>query len=122
LRVATALSSGFQKLGQPVPLSNLVVEANKGKEQPAQENTRAMLLVERAAAGRLRGLLAQHGILLGTEPCTPLGVGVADFEGLGRRSGAALERCGAERSGGGCGAQQHVASGGHGIGFQGSMA
>jgi hypothetical protein len=37
LRVATALSSGFQKLGQPVPLSNLVVEANKGKEQPAQE-------------------------------------------------------------------------------------
>src|SRR3954469_22894316 len=32
----TALSSGFQKLGQPVPLSNLVSEENSGRSQPAQ--------------------------------------------------------------------------------------
>src|SRR6201981_2725074 len=31
-----ALSSGFQKLGQPVPLSNLVSEENSGRSQPAQ--------------------------------------------------------------------------------------
>ena len=32
----TALCSGAQKLGQPVPLSNLVVDENTGKAQPAQ--------------------------------------------------------------------------------------
>jgi len=31
-----ALSSGFQKLGQPVPLSYLVSEENSGRSQPAQ--------------------------------------------------------------------------------------
>src|SRR3954447_14305864 len=34
----TAFSSGCQKLGQPVPLSNLVSEENSGRSQPAQEN------------------------------------------------------------------------------------
>src|SRR5512134_2272324 len=34
--VPMAFSSGAQKLGQPVPLSNLVVEENRGKLQPAQ--------------------------------------------------------------------------------------
>src|SRR5215217_779256 len=34
-----ALSSGFQKLGQPVPLSYLVSEENSGRSQPAQAKT-----------------------------------------------------------------------------------
>src|SRR5262245_26447081 len=32
----TALSSGFQKLGQPVPLSNFVDEEKLSRPQPAQ--------------------------------------------------------------------------------------
>src|SRR5215510_2736627 len=34
--VPTALGSGCQKLGQPVPLSNLVVEEKRSSWQPAQ--------------------------------------------------------------------------------------
>src|SRR5512142_51436 len=41
LAVPTALASGSQKLGQPVPLSNLVVEENRSSWQPAQANTPA---------------------------------------------------------------------------------
>jgi hypothetical protein len=37
----TALSMGFQKLGQPVPLSNLVVDEKRSRAQPAQANTPA---------------------------------------------------------------------------------
>jgi hypothetical protein len=59
--------------------------------------------------------------LLGAEPGTPLGVGVADFEGLVAAVARRWKIPVAERSGGGCCAQQHVASGGHGIGFLGSM-
>ena len=33
---STASASGVQKLGQPVPLSNLVFEENSGRSQPAQ--------------------------------------------------------------------------------------
>ena len=36
--VPTALSSGAQKLGQPVPLSNLVVDEKSVEAQPAQAN------------------------------------------------------------------------------------
>src|SRR6476646_7940778 len=36
LFVSTALFSGAQKLGQPVPLSNLVVDENTSSAQPAQ--------------------------------------------------------------------------------------
>ena len=35
----TALSIAFQKLGHPVPLSNLVVDENKSSAQPAQPKT-----------------------------------------------------------------------------------
>jgi len=38
---STGLSSGAQKLGQPVPLSNLVLDENAGSSQPAQENVPA---------------------------------------------------------------------------------
>src|SRR5271165_5722070 len=34
--VLTALSKGAQKLGQPVPLSNLVADEKRSREQPAQ--------------------------------------------------------------------------------------
>ena len=34
--VPMALSSGAQKLGQPVPLSNFVLDENAGRSQPAQ--------------------------------------------------------------------------------------
>jgi hypothetical protein len=34
--VATAPGSGFQKLGQPVPLSNFVFDEKSGCRQPAQ--------------------------------------------------------------------------------------
>ncbi|MNJ78870.1 hypothetical protein D3C77_767330 [compost metagenome] len=34
----TALARGCQKLGQPVPLSNLVLEENRCCSQPAHEN------------------------------------------------------------------------------------
>jgi len=37
--VPTALSSGCQKLGQPVPLSNLVSDENRSRSQPAQWKT-----------------------------------------------------------------------------------
>ena len=36
--VPMALSSGCQKLGQPVPLSYLVSEENSGRSHPAQRN------------------------------------------------------------------------------------
>jgi hypothetical protein len=35
-RSTTAPSSGFQKLGYPVPLSNLGLELNNSSAQPAQ--------------------------------------------------------------------------------------
>jgi hypothetical protein len=38
LSVTTALSSGAQKLGQPVPLSNFVAEENRARSHPAQVN------------------------------------------------------------------------------------
>ena len=48
----TALSSGAQKLGQPVPLSNFVVEENRSRSQPAQANVPAPLLVQQRAGER----------------------------------------------------------------------
>jgi hypothetical protein len=36
VRVMTAFFSGAQKLGQPVPLSNFVVDGYSGSLQPAQ--------------------------------------------------------------------------------------
>ena len=39
--VTTALGRGCQKLGQPVPLSYLALELNRGKLQPAQANVPA---------------------------------------------------------------------------------
>ena len=41
MRVRTALGSGFQKLGQPVPLSYLVADENRGSAQPAHQKAPA---------------------------------------------------------------------------------
>ena len=41
-----------QKLGQPVPLSNLVAELNSGSAQPAQTKVPAAMLVEQRAGER----------------------------------------------------------------------
>src|SRR5579859_3808704 len=38
LLVPTAFSNGAQKLGQPVPLSNFVVDEKRGRSHPAQSN------------------------------------------------------------------------------------
>ena len=59
----TALSSGCQKLGQPVPLSNLVSDENSGRSQPAQAKVPAASRIERAGAGALGAMLAQHRVL-----------------------------------------------------------
>jgi len=39
VRVTTDFGIGRKKLGQPVPLSNLVAELNSGNPQPAQLKT-----------------------------------------------------------------------------------
>ena len=81
--VPTALSSGCQKLGQPVPLSNLVSEENSGRSQPAQcVDAGARSLVERAGEGALGAVLAQHVELLRRQQLLPLLVGLGDLEGL----------------------------------------
>jgi len=38
---STAPSSGAQKLGQPVPLSNFVSDENRSRRQPAQPKSHA---------------------------------------------------------------------------------
>ena len=85
--VPTALSSGAQKLGQPVWLSNLVVEENRARSQPGAGEGAAPLLVEqRAREGALGGLAPQHRILVGLQQLAPFRVGVRDLEGLGSAS------------------------------------
>ena len=63
--VSTALSRGAQKLGQPVPLSNLVVDEKASKLQPAQANTAFPLFMQKGAReGPLGPILAQDRILI----------------------------------------------------------
>ena len=59
--MTTARGSGFQKLGQPVPLSNFVAELNSGmRAAGADEGSLAMLLQQRAREWRLGRSLAKH--------------------------------------------------------------
>src|SRR5688572_20169899 len=62
----------------------------------AEEMAAAMLLVERAAAGALGALLAQHPELLGAQPAAPLLRRQIDLERLRRRLGPAAEQDRAE--------------------------
>ena len=82
--VSTAPGSGSLKLGQPVPLSNFLLETNSGWSQPAQMNVPARFsIVERAAARRLGAVLAHDPILLGRQQLAPFRVGVGDGIVLG---------------------------------------
>jgi hypothetical protein len=87
--VPTALSRGRQKLGHPVPLSNLVSEENSGRPHPAKANTPARFLaIQRAAVGPFGSMLPKHGILSRRQQLPPFGIGVHGFEcfaGLHRR-------------------------------------
>ena len=61
--VPTALSSGAQKLGQPVRLSNFVPTKTRQVAAGAGEGSRAMLVIERAGERPLGGRMPQHGKL-----------------------------------------------------------
>ena len=75
--VSTAPSTGVLKLGQPVPLSNLVLLSNSGCPQPAQTEYARPLLVEQRAAARPLGAVPAHDlVLLGGQDRPPFGVGV----------------------------------------------
>ena len=77
----TALSSGAQKLGQPVPLSNFVVEEKRSRSQPAQAKMPRPLLVQQRAGERpLGSALAQHRILVRRQQLAPFRVAVGDFK------------------------------------------
>ena len=66
--VSTAPSTGFQKLGQPVPLSNLVSDENSRWPQPPHRNVPARFsCIQGARAGALGSVLPQHVKLLGRE-------------------------------------------------------
>ena len=66
--VPTAPSIGSKKLGQPVPLSNFGPDLNSGCRTPTHVNVPAPLLVQqRARAGALGAVLAQHAVLLGRQ-------------------------------------------------------
>ena len=85
LVVPTALVSGAQKLGQPVPLSNLVVDENRSRSQPAQAKMPARCSFSSGLVnGRSVALLAQHRILVGRQQLAPFRVAVRDLERLSR--------------------------------------
>lgn len=129
--VPTAWSSGFQKLGQPVWLSNLVADENSARSQPAhangaRERAGPVLGVQRAAVRPLGAGFAQDRVLGGREPAMPFGVAERDLErgGLGRAGGRRGERAADQRAAaggrqrrergetGGAGEQQ-MSAGGH---------
>ena len=81
--VATFPSSGAQKLGQPVPLSNFVAVSNNGAPQPAQTNVPARFSafsgdVPARSVPCLRSTLELRRI----EPLAPFLLGVRDRECL----------------------------------------
>jgi len=119
--VATAWSSGFQKLGQPVWLSNLVSDENSARSQPAHANVpwRCSAFSGLLYGGSVPAL--QHRVLGGRQAAAPFGVAAGDFERGGGRRGerAADERTAASRrqrrergEAGGAGEQQ-MSAGGH---------
>ena len=76
--VSTEPATGSLKLGQPVPLSNFFFEVNSGCGKSAV----ALLVIQRATAGRFGAVLAHDFVLLGREQLAPLGVGVRHRIGL----------------------------------------
>ncbi len=109
-RSVTALSKAFQKLGQPVPLSNLVVDENEVEfATGATEHPGAVLVVERAAVGPLGARVAKDVVLLRVQKPMPLVVGVGDLEGLVRRGGRGARHRVADRAAAGQQADQRGA-------------
>ena len=77
--VFTASSSGAQKLGQPVPLSNFVDEENRSEAAAgASESPAPLLMQERTGERPLGAFLAQDSVLLGRQGRAPLGVAADD--------------------------------------------
>jgi hypothetical protein len=109
--VPTAFSSGFQKLGQPVPLSNFVADEKTSRSQPAQANApRRFFMIERAGERSFGRRLSQHGVLRRGEQPAPFGIGMRHLELLGRdevdsQQGSAEHRCDTTRA-----QQQHPSS------------
>ena len=97
-RSRPACGSGFQKLGQPVPLSNLVAELNSGSAQPAQTK---MPLRCSFSSGLVnaRSVPASRriAIALGSEHPAPFGGRAIDGEARARRSRRVAARTTASR-------------------------
>lgn len=72
-----------------------MVNANVGRGVAhASKGADALFLVSRLTDWSLRTFQLQNGLLLQSQSCTPLCVGVAHFECLGRRSGQELVELG----------------------------
>ena len=83
--LTASLPTGAQKLGQPVPESNLVSEENSGAPQHMQLNMPgALFVVERIGEGALGAVLPGDMILFGSELLAPLLVGLGDFRAADR--------------------------------------
>ena len=117
--VETAFGSGAQKLGQPVPLSNLVREEYRFcAAAGTSENAGAMLRVQRTAVRTLRIRLPQDGILVGRQELAPLRIGVSDLVAAGGRGsrgeGEHVPARGDQRGHTGGGRKQESSTTGHG--------
>ena len=87
----TALSSGAQKLGQPVPLSNLVSEENRARSQPAQPKVPSRCSSSSGLVnGRSVAACRSTAYWVGRQQLAPFRVGVRDFERLGARPRVAI--------------------------------
>ena len=79
--------------GQPVPLSYFISEVNSGRPQPAQTNTPGRFSpFERAGAGALGVLLAQHAVGGGLQALLPLVLGELQLLGRAGHLGARGEQ------------------------------
>ena len=91
-----ALSTGAEKLGQPVPESYLVAEENSGAPQHTQAVLAGVLFIPVRAGERALGPMLPRDVeLLGRELRAPFGVGFYDFRfGVCSPTCLAWEVCG----------------------------
>ncbi len=110
--VMTECGSGAQKLGQPVPLSNLVLDENASWAQPAQANRPSRCSFRSGLVnGDFRPRLPQNGVLRRRQSSAPLHVrqrqGIKGGRGGPRSAHERVHR--RSRNGG----EQHASSGDH---------
>ena len=74
-RVTWSFAAGPVKLGQPLPLSNLVPLSNNRRRRRRSDRRPRRDCRRDAGEGALGAALAQHMILLGREALAPFGVG-----------------------------------------------